>query len=235
MDVWRRSRQYVADFVDWVGVGRIVATSGGVLIVVTGAWWVMRTPPPPIESGIPFAASTVAIGADSSSTPSQIPTPSTIPLTIFVHVAGEVIHPGVVVIAGGSRVIDALSAAGGPTSRADLDAVNLAAALVDAAQVYVPKRGETPKRPVIRPLPGVNLPPKIGISSTPDLTVTEPVDLNSATERQLDTLPGIGPSTARAIITYRLQHGPFARIEDLLNVRGIGPAKLEALVGFVRV
>lgn len=231
---WRQSRQYVDDFVDWVGVGRIVATSGGVAIMVAGAWWMLRTPPPPVESSIPFAASTTVNGVDSS-TSSPLPTPSTIPLTIFVHVAGEVMHPGVVVIAGDSRVIDAIDAAGGPTTRADLDAVNLASALVDAAQVYVPKRGEIAKRPVIRPLPGVNLSPKLGNSSIPAQADNEQVDLNSATEQQLDTLPGVGPTTARAIITYRLQHGPFARVEDLLNVRGIGPAKLEALLGLVRV
>jgi competence protein ComEA len=215
-------------------MGRVVATSVGVAIVAVGAWWIMRMPPPPIELSIPFAASTTVNSVNSSSS-SQTVTSSTIPLTILVDVAGEVIHPGVVVIAGGSRVIDALNAAGGPTSRADLDVVNLAAALVDGAQVYVPKHGETTKRAVTRPIPGVNLPPQSIGSSTPGQAVTEPVDLNSATEQQLDTLPGVGPSTARAIITYRLQHGPFARVEDLLNVRGIGPAKFEALLGLVRV
>lgn len=234
MDVWRRPRQYVADLVNWVGVGRIVATASGVAVVVAGGWWVMRTPPPPVESSIPFAGSTTAYGGDGSSS-SQFPPPSTFPPTIIVHVAGEVIHPGIVVIAGGSRVIDALGAAGGPTSRADLDAVNLAAALVDAAQVYIPKRGELTKRPVVHPSPGVNLPSNSIGSSLPDRAVTEPIDLNTATEQQLDILPGVGPSTARAIVAYRLQHGPFARVEDLLNVRGIGPAKLQALLGFVRV
>lgn len=235
MDIWRRSRQYVVDFVVWVGVGRVVATSGGVAIMVAGAWWVMRTPPPPVESRIPFAASTSAMSTDGAASSSQILTTSTIPLTILVHVAGEVLHPGVVVLARGSRVIDALDAAGGPTSRADLNTVNLAAGLVDAVQIYIPKRGEMAKRPVTRPLPGVNLPPNSIGSSIPDRANTEPIDLNTATEQQLDTLPGVGPSTARAIVAYRLQHGPFARVEDLLNVRGIGPAKLEALLGFVRV
>lgn len=233
MDVWGRLRQYVADLVNWVGVGRIVATASGVAVVVAGGWWVMQTPPSSIESSIPFAGSTTAYGGEGSS--SQFPTPSTFPPTIVVHVAGEVIHPGIVVIAGGSRVVDALGAAGGPTPRADLDAVNLAAALVDAAQVYIPKRGELPKRPVVHPSPGVNLPSNSIDNSTPDRAATRPIDLNTATEQQLDTLPGVGPSTARAIVAYRLQHGPFARVEDLLNVRGIGPAKLEALLGFVRV
>lgn len=231
---WRRSREYVADFVDWVGVGRIVATSGSVVLVAAGAWWVMQTPPPPIELSIAYATSTVA-GSTGAASSSQFVTSSTIPLTILVHVAGEVVRPGVVVIAGGARVVDALRAAGGPTSQADLDAVNLAAPLVDAAQVYIPKRGETGKRQVTRPAPGVNLPSTNVGGAISDPAGTAPIDLNSATEQQLDTLPGVGPSTARAIVAYRLQHGPFARVDDLLNVRGIGPVKLDALRGLVRV
>ena len=234
MDIWRRSKQYVSDFVDWVGIGRVVATAGGVAIVVAGAWWVMRTPPFPIESKIPFATSTLTIGSESSSS-SQMFTTSMIPFRIMVHVAGEVMHPGIVVIAGDSRVIDALSAAGGPTTRADLNSVNLAASLVDAAQVYIPKRGEVSRPRVTRPLPGVNLPPASSGNSISDSVNTQPIDLNTATEQQLDTLPGVGPSTAHAIAVYRSQHGPFVRVEDLLNVRGIGPAKLEALFGLVRV
>lgn len=234
MDIWHRFRQYVADFVDWVGVGRIVVTSGGVAVVIVGGWWVMRAPPPPIESSIPVVASMRVANTDVA-TSSQIRITSTTSLTILVHVVGEVLHPGVVRLADESRVIDALDAAGGPTSRADLNAVNLAAELVDAAQVYIPKRGETGKRAVSRPRPGVNLPPRLVNGSNFNPSDSEPIDVNTASEQQLDSLPGVGPSTARAIVAYRLQHGPFARVEDLLNVRGIGPAKLEALLGLVRV
>ncbi len=233
MDMWRRSRQYVADFMNWVGVGRIVATIGGVAIVVAGAWWVMRTPPYPIESELPFALTTLAIGSQGSS--AQVIVTSTIPLKIMVHVAGEVMVPGIVVIDSDSRVIDALSAAGGPTARADLNSVNLAAPLVDAAQIYIPKRGEVRKPTLTPPLPGVHLPSTSGSDSNSGSAGASPIDLNIATELQLVGLPGIGPATANAIITYRLQHGPFSRVEDLLNVRGIGPAKLEALLGLVRV
>lgn len=231
---WQRFRDYVADFLNWVGIGRIVVTAGGVAIVVIGAWWVMRMPPPPIESSIAYATSTVMAGSAVAASP-QMVTPSTFPLTIIVHVAGEVNRPGVVMIAGDSRVVDALSAAGGPTTRADLDAVNLAAPLVDAAQVYVPKRGEIAKRQVPRPVPGVNLPTSTDRGTVTDPSVAQLLDLNTATEQILDTLPGVGPSTARAIIAYRLQHGPFASVDDLLNVRGIGPVKLDALRGLVRV
>lgn len=144
-------------------------------------------------------------------------------------------RPGIVVIAWGSRVINALSAAGGPTSRADLNSVNLAAPLVDAAQLYIPRRGEISLPPASRPRPGVNLPPASTNSSPLSTDGAQAIDVNTSTEQQLDTLPGIGPSTAHAIVAYRLVHGPFARVEDLLNVRGIGPAKLEALLGLVRV
>lgn len=233
MEIWRQARHYVSDFMDWVGIGRVVATIGGVAIVAAGAWWVMRTPPFPIESKIPFAESTLAIRSESSSAPAMAT--STIPLTIMVHVAGEVMLPGIVVIDGDSRVIDALSAAGGPTPRADLNSINLAAPLVDAAQIYVPKRGEVARPRVTPPLPGVHFPPTLGGNSTNSSADTAPLDLNIATEPQLVALPGIGPATASAIVAYRVKHGPFAQVEDLLNVRGIGPAKLEALFGLVRV
>lgn len=233
MEMWRRAWQYLSDLMDWVGVGRVVATIGGVAIVAGGAWWVMRTPPYPIESKIPFAMSTLAFESENSSARATVT--STIPLTIMVHVAGEVMIPGIVVIDGDSRVIDALSAAGGPTTRADLNSVNLAAPLVDAAQIYIPRRGEVRKPTLAPPLPGVHLPSTPGTDSTSSSASALPIDLNTATELQLVALPGIGPATANAIVTYRLQHGPFARIEDLLNVRGIGPSKLEALLGLVRV
>ncbi len=230
----------VSDFVDWIGMGRIIASSVGVLVVVAGGWWIMRSPPPPIEASIAFApslVSTVVPKVDSPGVPPVISTSVSSPATITVHVAGEVQHPGVVVIASSSRVVDAVAAAGGATARADLDVVNLATPLVDAAQVYIPRRGVTPKPVVVRPRPGLNPPTTAtvnigGSAASGGATV---IDLNAATEQQLDTLPGVGPSTARAIIAYRVQHGPFARIEDLLNVRGIGPVKLDALRDLVRI
>ena len=234
----------VSDFANWIGMGRIIASSVGVLLVVAGGWWIMRSPPPPIEAGIAFAPSLVSTAVPtpiSVGVPTGVSTSVSSPATITVHVAGEVRFPGVVVIAGSSRVVDAIAAAGGATARGDLDAVNLATPLVDAAQVYIPRRGEAPKPSVVRPRPGLNPPTAAagtnggrpaGGGATGNATI---VDLNSATEQQLDTLPGVGPSTARAILAYRVQHGPFSRIEDLLNVRGIGPAKLDALRDLVRI
>ena len=233
----------VSDFTNWIGMGRIIASSVGVLVVISGGWWIMSSPPPPIEAGIAFApslVSNVATPPISVGVPPAIVVSASSPATITVHVAGEVQRPGVVEIAGSSRVVDAVAAAGGVTWRGDLDAVNLATQLVDAAQVYIPRRGETPKRAAVRPRPGLNpptLPAEIsggGAAKSGATGYATVIDLNSATEQQLDTLPGVGPSTARAILAYRLQHGPFSRMEDLLNVRGIGPTKLEALRGLVR-
>jgi competence protein ComEA len=146
-----------------------------------------------------------------------------------VHVAGEVLRPGVYQLPGTARVVDAVDAAGGPTALADVDVINLAAALFDAAQVFVPRRGSVGTRaPIPRPLPGVNVPPSPN-ANTPEGASSARVNINTASMSDLDTLSGVGPSTAKAIIDYRTKNGPFGSIEDLLNVRGIGPAKLDAM------
>jgi competence protein ComEA len=101
--------------------------------------------------------------------------------------------------------------------------VNLAAPLVDGEKIYIPRVGE--------PIP-VD-PPAGGASSSP--TPAQPIDLNTASIVQLDALPGIGPATAQAIVDYRTQHGRYRSVDDLLNVRGIGPAKLDQIRALVRV
>jgi competence protein ComEA len=189
-----------------------------------GAWWVLRVPPPPPESTIVFATtSVVSSGGSNNSGVGAIPT------FIRVHVAGEVLRPGVYQLPGTARVVDAVDAAGGPTALADVDVINLAAALFDAAQVFVPRRGSVGTRaPIPRPLPGVNVPPSPN-ANTPEGASSVRVNINTASMSDLDTLSGVGPSTAKAIIDYRTKNGPFGSIEDLLNVRGIGPTKLDAM------
>jgi competence protein ComEA len=189
-----------------------------------GAWWVLRVPPPPPESTIVFATtSVVSSGGSNNSGVGANPT------FIRVHVAGEVLRPGVYQLPGTARVVDAVDAAGGPTAHADVDVINLAAALFDAAQVFVPRRGSVGTRASIpRPLPGVNAPPSPN-ANTPEGASSARVNINTASMSDLDTLSGVGPSTAKAIIDYRTKNGPFGSIEDLLNVRGIGPAKLDAM------
>jgi competence protein ComEA len=127
---------------------------------------------------------------------------------VTVHVAGAVKRPGVYRLDAGSRVHEAIDAAGGPTAEADTDRVNLAAPLVDGAQVRLPEFGE--------------------ISA--DWSDTEgPVNINSADAATLEGLPGIGPSLARAIIDERERSGPFEGVDDLDRVSGLGPVRIDAL------
>ena len=157
----------------------------------------------------------------------------------MVYVSGEVVKPGVYVLLATARVIDALQAAGGATNHADLVVVNLAAPLVDAAQVFIPRMGTTPRVTLPRPHAGINLPIAGGSDGAGGVgsatSAAGIVDINSATLFDLDALPGVGPSTAQAIIDYRIANGPYASVDDLLNVRGIGPSKLAAMRARVRV
>ena len=205
--------------------------------MVVGVWWVVRVPPPPLEASIPFATTSVASNSIASSTAASSALPPAANITVYV--SGEVVKPGVYVLLATARVIDALQAAGGPTNQADLVVVNLAAPLVDAAQVFIPRMGSTPRVTLPRPHAGINLPiaggsggAGAGGSATSAAGI---VDINSATLADLDALPGVGPSTAQAIIDYRVANGPYASVDDLLNVRGIGPSKLAAMRARVRV
>ena len=229
--------QRLTELIRWVGFSRILASAFGVIVMVVGVWWVVRVPPPPPESTIPFASSTIAassVGADSVASPAlQVS-------RITVYVSGEVAKPGVYVLLPTARMIDAVQAAGGATSAADLVVVNLAAPLVDAAQVFIPRIGSTPRVKLPRPHAGINLPTAgsavVGaVGGTSATAVPGIVDLNSASLSDLDSLPGVGPSTAQAIIDYRVANGPYASVDDLLNVRGIGPSKLAAMRARVRV
>jgi competence protein ComEA len=140
---------------------------------------------------------------------------------LVVHVAGAVNAPGVYELATGSRVIDAVGAAGGFAADANPDAVNLAALVGDSERVYVPVRGES-----IAP-----------VATEPGGVLAEvwPININSADATRLEDLPGVGPATAAAIIAHRDQKGPFASVDQLADVRGIGPAKLDAIRALVTV
>lgn len=139
---------------------------------------------------------------------------------IVVAAAGAVAKPGVYRVNGGARVIDVLQAAGGPSPEADVDRINLAAKVADGERVYVPRKGEA----------GVAVEGAAASDSGDAI-----IDLNTATAAQLDSLPGIGPATAQAIIDYRTRRGRFRAVDELLEVRGIGEAKLEQLRPHVRV
>ncbi len=147
-----------------------------------------------------------------------------------MHVAGAVAQPGLRTVPAPARVADAVAAAGGPSPDADLDRLNLAAPVADGQRIYVLRHGEATEPPVAG---GAGT--GAGGASGASGAGAGPVNLNTATAEQLDTLPGVGPATAQAIITYRQQHGGFRRVDDLLDVRGIGDARMEQLRPLVTV
>ncbi|MDI3331092.1 MAG: ComEA family DNA-binding protein [Micrococcus sp.] len=153
---------------------------------------------------------------------------------VIVHVAGEVHEPGLVELPAGSRVADALRAAGGSTTRAELDLLNLAAPAVDASQILVPGP-DTPRAaegtgPGPSPGPaGPGGPGAAGGSAPTGGTV----NVNTADAATLEQLPGIGPALAGRIVEHREQVGPYGSMEDLDAVSGIGPAMMERLEGLV--
>ena len=133
---------------------------------------------------------------------------------LLVHVVGAVREPGLYRLDDGSRVDDALRAAGGPRPKAALDLINLAAPVADGQQVLVPLRGEDAVA---------------GSAAPGSAAPVGPVHLNSATFEELDTLPGVGPVTAQKILDYRNEHGAFSSVDELDSVPGIGPARLAEL------
>jgi competence protein ComEA len=141
---------------------------------------------------------------------------------LVVHVAGAVRRPGVYELEGGQRVADAIVAAGGALSGADADALNLAAPVADGDRIAVPLAGEE----AAGGASAGGHEHAAGGDSAPDAA---PVDINTASTAELERLPGIGPTTAAAIVEHREHNGPFASIADLEAVRGIGPAKIEAI------
>ncbi len=139
---------------------------------------------------------------------------------IVVYVSGAVQYPGTYSLPSGCRVSDALEAAGGTTANADASRLNLAARLDDGEQVQVPEK--------IRQAQGSG-DNASAVSPTQVTASGAPVNINTATLEELDTLPGIGPSTAQKIIDYRDANGPFQALEEIMNVPGIGPATFERI------
>ena len=148
--------------------------------------------------------------------------------TIAVHVAGAVNHPGVVELRQGARVIDAVEAVGGALTDGDLDRLNLAAKVTDGQRVYVAKVGQAD--------PGAGAEPGGASGSDPVSGSTDgKVNLNTATQAQLEELPGIGPTYAQAIIAERQRRGGFTSVNDLRSVRGIGDKRFAELAPLVTV
>lgn len=173
--------------------------------------------------------------------------------TVRVHVAGAVNNPGVYTLPAQGRAVDAIAAASGAAADADLDRVNLAGALSDGVQIYVPHRGETAAPAQIQPIGGTanagqanaaNGASQGGAQPQPARTLTPagsaqkgstPVNINTATAEELQSLPRIGPAMAQRIIAWREAHGGFRSVDELDAVPGIGPSMLENLRPLVTI
>jgi competence protein ComEA len=192
------------------------ALAGAAVAVVAGVcvWFLLQPAVAAREPGRPGGVDPALALPRATTTTTAAP--------LVVHVAGAVARPGLVRLPPGSRVADAIAAAGGTVAGADLDRLNLAAPLADGSRLYVPFAG--------RPVPPDETPAGAQGADTPAV-----IDLNTATAAELESLPGIGPATARAIIEHRQRHGRFRSVDELLAVRGIGPAKLAQIRGRVRV
>jgi competence protein ComEA len=226
---------------------RAVATAAVVLCAAAAvAWWLLRPAPhPPVETLLPRASAssgatgaTAATGAAGGSGAAGAAPASGVAgvagsagtaAVLVVHVVGAVVRPGVVQVPAGSRVLDAVAAAGGVRLDADTARMNLAARLTDGQRVAVPVIGEPP--PVASGDPSGGAGGAVAAGPGP----AAPLDVNLATEAELDVLPGVGPATAAAIVAHRSAHGRFRSVDALGEVRGIGPAKLEALRPLVTV
>ena len=175
-----------------------------------------------------YARSLPRGGAAPLATPIAAPSPtaSATGAGIVVDVEGAVRSPGVYTLPAGSRVIDAVRIAGGATSRADLGSINLARPIADGERVYVPRRGEQPPAD-----PGGGG----GASGASSGSSGGKVNINTASESELESLPGIGQVLAQRIVDYRTQHGPFHDVKDLLKVEGIGQKKFDSLKDYVTV
>lgn len=185
-------------------------------VVVMVGWRMFAGTDPVIEQSLPMAGSR-AVVVDTASPGSVAPAESIDAAQTFVHVAGAVHDPGLWQADVGWRVADAIDAAGGATSDADLNRINLAAHLIDGQRIYVPSTGEE-QLPVVEAPSG---PARAGTLS--------PININAASATELEELPGVGPATAAAIVSHREEFGAFASVDALIAVPGIGPAKVGAL------
>lgn len=191
---------------------RLLAVTGAVLLAVVAGvlWW--GAPEAPDTVPAPPAVADLAVPATLSPAGSG---------TITVHVSGAVDAPGLVELPAGSRVADAIAAAGGTSRTADLAVVNLAAPVGDGEQVQVPDVTGGGRAG--------------GLSPGSETAGDGRVRVNSADVAELEQLPGVGPVLAQRIVAHRDQMGPFETVEDLLDVSGIGEGRLAALRDFVAI
>jgi competence protein ComEA len=199
-----------------LGPLRAVAALAALAGLVLVGWLLLRDPAAPVESTLPMAG---ASGAAPDASPGT--TSTSTPTELVVHASGAVRNPGLYRVPKGARVADVVQAAGGPVDGADLDRINLAAPVADGAQIRILRIGEAAPA---------------GGATGGDAGHVDggPVNLNTASAAELEALPGVGPATASAIVEARGRRA-FRTVDDLLDVPGIGPAKLGQLRDLVRV
>ena len=203
-------------------------------------WWVLRADggqvvpaaaravgtPTPLVTVAPSAVPVAAVAPSAPAGGVTAPGGAGAPVEVVVDVAGKVRRPGIASLPAGSRVVDALEAAGGARRGVDLTGLNLARVLVDGEQIVVG----------LPPPAGVAAPAASGTVTTPAGaigTAAPLVNLNTADQVQLEELPGVGPVTAAAILQWRSEHGAFTAVDELLEVSGIGDATLAQIAPFV--
>jgi competence protein ComEA len=197
----------IRDRIAMLSRGEMAGLAVLLVVALGGAGlWFTRSLPKPVE----VRATSASAAPDTTASPSPDAPP------LIVDVAGAVRRPGVYEFRDGDRVIDAIRAAGGATPKASLDALNLAAPLADGIQILVPVA-------VAAAAPAAS-------AVVPGGTPTALVNVNSASATDLEALPGIGEVIAERIVDYRTQNGPFASVEDLVDVSGIG----DAILGDIR-
>lgn len=210
-----------------VGVGwTLVGALMGAVFAIAGATMLHKTRPQPIIIEPPPPTSTPA--------PTDTPTPTATPAPLRVYVSGAVHNPAVYELPANSIAADAVRAAGDFTADAAVAQINLAQPLADGIHVYVPTTDEVENgQPAL--VSPVQSAPDGSASSTAQPVATGPVNINTATLEQLDTLPGVGPVTAQNIIDHRTTNGPFATVEAIMDVPGIGPGKFEQMKELITV
>jgi competence protein ComEA len=195
----------------------LVAVAMLAALVVGVYVWHGRPQPQPVAAPPPVSAADPVASAG----------PSGSAASLVVAVTGKVRHPGVVSVPAGARVIDVLKAAGGPLPGADLAMLNLARKVADGELVAVGV-----------PVPAADVPAAAGDTGANPAGAgapAQPVDLNTATLAELDTLPGVGPVLAQRILDWRTAHGQFASVDQLADVPGIGDSRMAQLRDLVRV
>ncbi|EKU47876.1 ComEA family DNA-binding protein [Brevibacterium casei] len=237
----------------------LIALAVATIAVLVLAYWVLRpadteqapSAPAPVATDAPApGAGDAAPGGQRAAGETGGASPEADPAAeVVVHVTGEVENPSVVTLAGGSRVRDAVDAAGGLTADADAEAVNLARIVADGEQIWIPAVGEDPpaSAPTVPAPSGADGSGSSGAESSGSGSsgsgggsdasgsgTGAKIDLNTADSTTLQTLPGVGPVTAEAIIAHR-EATPFTSVEDLLLVKGIGPKTFESLKDLVTV